>query len=53
MEDTNVGITLVKLPDEFSPLVSGKIALKIKTIKKPKRAKGETTTKTSPKRKAR
>lgn len=35
MEDTNVRIIQVKLPDEFSLVISGKIALKMQTIKKP------------------
>lgn len=53
MEDKNVRISQVKLPDEFSLLISGKIALKIKTIRKPKRVKGEASSKMSPKHKTR
>lgn len=53
MEDTNVRITQVNLPDEFLLLISGKIALKIKTTKKPKRVKGEATSKMSPKHETR
>lgn len=48
MEGTNVRIIQVKLPDEFSLLISGKIALKMQTIKKPKKSNREATSKMTP-----